>query len=273
MTKYKSQAHLLAAGNVKLSSLGFSHLNIKTGIITKKSQLQKHQCYTPAILFIRTKGKLLFFVNITNSTLFHTRSKLIWKNLNYTVLPCQSPEFVPKRCFHVSTFLLKWPQENFRLSWTGLQALHSGTWQYKESSHEVTELSDIWKKSKSCSQEKSSLLLVLKATFKLSVHTYRSKICLWISFFPPMFLVFHITLKLSNALNNSCLFWKYMSAACATEGIGKTTYSSWSLWMGDEAEILLLEAHSCSYAAQGWLHCQISPSWVAQHHPWALHPS
>lgn len=96
MTKYKSQARVLDAGNGKLSSLAFSHLDIKTGIITKKSQIQKHQCYTPAILFVRTKAKLLFFVNTTNCTLFHTRSKPIRKNLNYTALPCQSLEFVAK---------------------------------------------------------------------------------------------------------------------------------------------------------------------------------
>lgn len=98
MSKYKSQAHLLGAGNGKFSAPGFIHLDTKTGIITKKSQIQKHHSYTPAILraAVTTKGKLLLVVNATSYTLFHTRNKLIRKNLNYTEFPGQSLEFVAK---------------------------------------------------------------------------------------------------------------------------------------------------------------------------------
>lgn len=65
--------------------------------------------------------------------------------------------------------------------------------------------SGIWMGSKSCSQENSSLLLLLRTTYKLSAHAFRSGIRLRIEVFPPMSLVFRTTLKLSQTLNNSYL--------------------------------------------------------------------
>lgn len=89
MSNYKSQAHLLDAGNGKFSALGFSHLVTKTGIINRNHRYRSTGATLLAILrvAVTTKGKLLHFLNTTNSILFHTRSKPIRKNLNYTLFP------------------------------------------------------------------------------------------------------------------------------------------------------------------------------------------
>lgn len=124
MSKYKSQTHLLDGGKGKFSALGFSHLDIKSGIITQKSQIQQHQCYTPG----HPKG---YFYNKRKTATFCYHHQLLLTSHQKQVYQKESelhkvsslkPCICSKTwCFHVSTFSLKWPQENFWLSWTGLQ--------------------------------------------------------------------------------------------------------------------------------------------------------
>lgn len=61
MSKYKSQIHLLDGDNDKFSALGFSPLDIKTGIVIQKSQIQMSQGYTPDILRVAVTTKTTTF--------------------------------------------------------------------------------------------------------------------------------------------------------------------------------------------------------------------